>query len=122
MQRAVKMLKTYQLDAMLAEKNEPQMPATRHVANRRLVRMPLTAKEAQCCCECKHWHKHGEKDGQCRNPELRVGITYKDTNTGELTYVEWSTTGCYHSCLKYEGREGHPNDQAQRLAANNPDA
>jgi hypothetical protein len=41
-------------------------------------------------------------DGQCRNPKLRHGVTYKDERTGEETHIEWWTTGCYHSCQHWQ--------------------
>jgi hypothetical protein len=81
-----------------------------HSLQRVVRRAALNPREAKCCCACAHWHKHGDKDGQCRNPKMRHGVTYKDKNTGEETHVEWWTTGCYHSCLNWTDAST-PNDK-----------
>jgi hypothetical protein len=65
----------------------------------------LNQLEAKCCCACAHWHKHGFVSGQCRNPKMRHGVTYKDKNTSEETHIEWWTTGCYYSCLNWTERK-----------------
>lgn len=60
---------------------------------------PLNARDAKCCCECRHWSQrpHDAIAGECRNPELRVGLTYLNAD-GSETHVEWQTTGRYATC------------------------
>lgn len=81
-------------------------------------RAVLNPREAKCCCVCAHWHKHGAMDGQCRNPKLRHGVTYKDERTGEETHIEWLTTGCYHSCQHWRD-VSTPNADVSASGVNN---
>ena len=84
---------------------------------RMVRRAALTPREAKCCCACSHWHKANETKGECRNPKMRHGITYRNEMTGEETHVEWWTTGCYHSCLNWTD-VSTPNIHSQIPLAN----
>lgn len=62
---------------------------------------PLTALEAKCCCECKHWRRLGDGAlGECRHPERFWGVEYEGGR-----YVPWWTTGCYATCGEWKGKE-----------------
>lgn len=69
-------------------------------------RAPLTPHEARCCCVCSHWHRQDSINGECRHPERRWCVDYKDPETGTERHVEWWTTGCYATCDKWEGTQG----------------
>lgn len=68
---------------------------------------PLNARDAKCCCECRHWHREFVgawlPTGECRHDDKRLGLIFKRRDGSEV-FKEWEVTGRYATCNLWEGK------------------